>query len=306
MLRNKLLSLTIVGLFFFVSAGVTTSAYAYVKGIYITSSTASHTKRMHYLIKRAKAVGINTFVVDMYKPNKRYRKNIASVRRAGIRYVARIVIFPYGGTHSQVKSRALWEKRWRRAQYAIALGAKEIQLDYIRYKKTTRSSAQNAKNIYAVINFFRKKLRGTGVKLQIDIFGVAAHRPARTIGQDVRLFAPLLDSINPMVYPSHYEPYRHHAVRPYNTVFNSVKALRTQLHGYPHVKVYAYVELYNYRYPMNRATKIKYILAQLHAAKNAGANGWYAWSATNKYGLLFNILQSKTRYQHKAEKRKRR
>jgi len=276
-----------------------TNALAYVKGIYITQGTAQNTRRMQYLIKRSKAVGINTFVIDIYHPNRRYAKNIAMVRRAGLRYVARIVVFPYGATHGQIKNRSIWEKRWRRAQYAIKLGASEIQLDYIRYRKTTRPSDQNARNVYKVIQFFRNRLRGTGVKLQIDIFGVVAHRPTRTIGQNVKLFASSIHSINPMVYPSHYEPYRFYAVRPYATVFDSVSALRRQLVNHPHVKIYAYIELYNYRYPMSYATKVKYIRAQLRGVMNAGANGWYAWSARNKYNILFNILQSGKRYSHK-------
>ena len=267
-------------------------AYAFVKGIYITQSTAQHSRRMNYLIHQAKSVGIKTFVIDIYYPNKRYARNIAKVRANGIRYVARIVVFPYGAHHHQVKSRKYWQKRWRRAQYAISLGASAIQLDYIRYKPSVRSSPQNARNIYEVIKFFRHKMQGTGVKLQIDIFGVAAHKPAVRIGQNVPLFANSVDAICPMVYPSHYEPYRHHAVRPYSTVLKSVLALRQQLRGHPHVKVFAFIELYNYRYPMSRYAKIKYIKAQMQAARDGGANGWYAWSARNKYSLLFYVLRT--------------
>ncbi len=292
MLRTRFILLACIGIFI---AGIWAPALAvaYVKGIYITSSTAQITKRMKYLIKRSKVAGINTFVIDTYYPSKRFRKNIGLVRHAGIRYVARIVIFPYGGTHAQIKNRAIWEKRWRWAKYAIALGASEIQLDYIRYKKNTRPSAENAKNVYEVIKFFKRKMKGTGVKLQIDIFGIVATRPSKTIGQNVGMFAPLLNSINPMVYPSHYYPYRHHAVRPYSTVFNSVNGLRKQLANFPKVHIYAYLELFNFRYPMNYATKVKYIQAQIQGAMNGGANGWYAWSANNHYNILFNILQSR-------------
>lgn len=304
MARTRCILFLCIGIFFSGAFG-TTTAVAYVKGIYITQGTAQSTRKMQYLIKRSKAVGINTFVIDIYGRNKRYAKNIAMVRQAGIRYVARIVMFPYGGTHAQVKNKKIWEKRWRRAKYAISLGASEIQLDYIRYKKTTRPSTQNAQNIHKVIQFFEQRLRGTGVKLQIDIFGVVAHRPTRTIGQNVQVFAKSLHSINPMVYPSHYEPYRYHAVRPYSTVFESVSALRKQLENHSHVKVYAYVELFNYRYPMNYAKKVQYIRSQLQGAMNGGAHGWYAWSATNKYNILFNILQSSKRYTNKKRDSKR-
>ena len=247
---------------------------------------------MQYLIKRSKAVGINTFVIDVYGKNKKYTKNIAMVKRAGIRYVARVVVFPYGARHHQVKNRQIWEKRWKWAQYAVSLGADAIQLDYIRYHRKTAPSVNNEKNIYQVIKFFSKRLKGKGVKLQIDIFGVAAHRPTRTIGQNVQLFAPSLDAINPMVYPSHYEPYRYHAIRPYETVLASVKALKKQLINYPRVKVYAFIEISNYRYRMSYAAKQKYLQAQMNAAIRAGANGWYVWSANNHYKILFNLLDA--------------
>ena len=287
MFRNSLFVL----IFTVFSLSSVSVAQAYVKGIYVTSSTANHTRTMNYLVKQSKAAGINTFVVDVYGRSKRYAQNVRMFQRHGIRYVARVVVFPHGGTQAQVANKKIWENRWRRAQYAISLGAKEIQLDYIRFKASNYSSKQNAYKINKVIKFFKDRLRGTGVKLQIDIFGVAAHRPSKTIGQNIPLFAENIDAVNPMVYPSHYEPYRYHAVRPYKTVLDSVSALKRQLRHHPRVKVYAYIELYNYRYPMSRANKVKYILAQMQAAKNGGANGWYAWSARNKYSLLFSILK---------------
>lgn len=267
------------------------TAMAFERGIYITQSTAQNAKKMRYLIRESKASGINTFIIDAHYKNSRYKKNIRLVKRAGIRYVARIVVFPHGGTRAQVHSKRIWNKRLRLAKYAVSLGANAIQLDYIRYKSSQYPSKQNAKDIYKVIRYFRRHLNGSGVRLQIDIFGVAAHKPSRTIGQNIPMFANAVDAINPMVYPSHYEPFRYHAKRPYKTVLDSVKALRQQLRGYPNVKVNAYIELYNYRYPMSRYKKINYIKAQIQAAHDAGATGWYAWSARNKYALLFAILK---------------
>lgn len=294
MIRKKNILFVVVGLFVGGILGPTV-VMAYTKGIYITSGTARSDKKMDYMIKRAKRAGINTFVIDVYGRNKHYARNVAKVRKAGIRYVARVVMFPYGGKGSQVLNKKTWENRWRRAQYAISLGASAIQLDYIRYHRTQPASVQNEKNVYKVIKWFRHKLKGTGVKLQIDIFGVAAHRPTRTIGQNVVLFAPSLDAINPMVYPSHYHPARHHSERPYSTVLNSVSALKKQLQPYPHVKVYAFIEVFNYRYPMNYTKRAQYIKAQMQGAMNAGADGLYAWSANNHYKLLFNVLESERR-----------
>jgi len=292
---KRIVVLLICILSFSLSSLWTSTSFSYEKGIYITSGTAQSPKKIDYLIRRAKTVGITTFVVDVYGRNKTYANSIAKIKAAGIRYVARLVMFPYGAKGAQIKNQQIWANRWQRAQYAVSLGANAIQLDYIRYHRGTSPSAENERNVYQVIKFFRNKLRGTGVQLQIDIFGVAAHRPTRTIGQNAVLFAQSLDAINPMVYPSHYEPFRHHAVRPYSTVLNSVQALKKQLAGNPHVKVYAYLELFNYRYPMSYPTKVKYIQAQIQGAMNGGADGWYAWSANNHYNILFNLLGGKKR-----------
>ncbi len=266
--------------------------YAFDRGLYITAAKATHPEFVASLIKGAKASGIDTFVVDVEYKNTRYAKSIALIKQSGIKYVARLVIFPDGGTQKEVLSKPYWEKRWRRAMYAVGLGASAIQLDYIRYKHTVPTLDQNVKDIARVVDYFRQQAKANKVGLQIDIFGIAALKPSRTIGQDVALIAPHVDAINPMVYPSHYEPYKKHAIAPYKTVLESVVALKRQLKGHPEVKVNAYIELFNYRYPMSTATRFKYIEAQMQAAKDAGANGYYVWSANNRYNPLFQVLKT--------------
>lgn len=265
-------------------------AFAQVAGIYISQNTAQNTKKMNYLINQSKRVGINTFIIDTKHRNSTYARNVKMVRTNGIRFVSRVVIFPGGGTHAQVMNQGIWAKKLALAKYAVSLGAQSIQLDYIRYNVKGQSSPQKAHNIKRVIKYFRDNLP-SHVKLQIDIFGVAAHKPSNTIGQNVKLFAPYLNAICPMVYPSHYEPFRYHATRPYNTVLKSVSALKRQLGRGSKVRVYAYIELYNYRYPMSRAQRMSYTRAQIQAAKDAGANGYYVWSARNQYDILFDVLK---------------
>lgn len=272
------------------------SANAWVRGIYLTQYTAQVTKTVKRYIQQAQATGIDTFVIDYYHRSRKLRQNIALIKQNHIHYVARIVMFPHGALHSQVISQKYLHKRYRQIMRAVSLGAEEIQLDYIRYKKSQRPSKQNARNIYQIIKHVRHMLQGKGVKLQIDIFGVAAHSESVYIGQNVPLFASELDAICPMVYPSHYEPFRYHATRPYQTVYDSLVALRKQLRNFPNVKIYAYIELYNYRYPLSRQNKIKYILAEMRAVRDAHADGWYAWSARNKYSLLFAILRGRPQY----------
>lgn len=266
-------------------------AGAYVVGIYISQSTAQNAKAMDDLIAQSKRAGVNTFVIDTETRNTSYANNVKKVTNNGIRFVSRITMFPGGGSHAQITDKAIWNKKMSLANYAISLGASEIQLDYIRYAAKGLASHEKAHNVKAVIKYFRDNLP-KNVKLQIDILGIAAHKPSITIGQNVALFAPYLDAICPMVYPSHYEPFLHHATRPYNTVLASVSALKKQLKDYPNVNIYAYLEIFNYRYPMSREKRMSYARAQIQAAKDAGAQGYYIWSARNQYGVLFDVLRS--------------
>lgn len=270
-------------------------SYAWEQGIYITQSTIENKKSLNYLIAKSKQVGINTFVIDFKHLSSAYKKNIELVKKNNIKYVARIVIFPHGGTYAQVRSKAYWAQKYQLAEQAIALGAQEIQLDYIRYSSATRASKQNALDIYQIIKWFKRNLAARNIPLQIDVFGETSFDDSMHIGQDVKLFADSIDALCPMVYPSHYEPYRTYAVRPYFIVLSSLQALRAQLGGHLPFKLYPYIELYNYRYPMSRAQKLNYIHEQLRAVADSGADGWYAWSPTNKYNNLFMVLLDKNK-----------
>lgn len=273
--------------------GFVNQAMAFNRGIYLTQETAQNKTKMANFIAQAKKYDIDTFVVDVNVPSKGYAASIANILQNGIHYVARIVIFPHGGSHAQVTNQAIWEKRLKLAKYAVGLGASAIQLDYIRYRSENPASPAKAQRVATVVKYFKNQLASSHAKLQMDIFGIAADRPAHTIGHDVSVLAPFVNAFCPMVYPSHYEPFRAHAVRPYETVFNSVTALKKQLAGHPDVSVYAYLELFNYRFPLSASEKMKYIIAEMKAAHDSGANGWYVWSATNYYGPLWRVLANK-------------
>jgi hypothetical protein len=276
-------------LFFLFQANI---AMAMMKGIYISQATMENPSQVKYLISRAKKVGIHTFVVDLERTSPAYIKSIKMIKESGISYVARIIIFPSnGGRAEQVRSEAYWEKRYKLAQKALSLGADQIQLDYIRYNPKQGGSAQNAQDIFKIISWFKSKV---GVPLQVDVFGVASFGPSKYIGQDIVLFSKAVDAVCPMVYPSHFEPYKVHAVTPYETVYKSLASIRKQFGNKPlPFKLIPYIELSNYRYPLSREKKLNYIYAQIQAAENANADGWYVWSPQNHYDNLFQVLETR-------------
>lgn len=287
-LRLAFLASALLILFFSLSSIVNAGL---IKGIYITQTTLENSSYLNYLIGRAKKVGIHTFVVDLDKPSSLYKKNIALLAANNIHYVARIVIFPGGGTPQQINSQAYLDKKLHLIKTAESYGAQQIQLDYIRYSSKQPPSAKNAEDILRIIKWFKTN---TKVPLQIDVFGISSFGPSKYIGQDIKLFSSAVDVICPMVYPSHYEPYKVHAVKPYDTVYNSLMAIRKQFNNKPlPFKLYPYIELSNYRYPLSHSKKLAYIYAQIQAAEKADADGFYVWSPHNLYDTLFQVLENK-------------
>jgi hypothetical protein len=264
------------------------------KGIYLTQGTMEDTPYLSYLIHHAKAVGINTFIIDFEKPNARYRNNVDLIKQAGITFVARIVMFPGGGTPAQIRNPAVWQKNYALVKQAVDWGAQQIQLDYIRYNSAQPGSAQNAKDVHQIIKWYKARLAAQKIPLQLDIFGIASFGPSIYIGQDIKLFSTTADVICPMLYPSHFEPYKKHAVTPYDTIFKALTALKDQFPDQKALpfKLYPYIELSNYRYRLSPTQRLAYIAAQIRAAEDAGADGWYVWSPHNQYDTLFHVLEN--------------
>jgi hypothetical protein len=264
-----------------------------VKGIYLQRLTVEDTSRLRDLIDRAKRAGINTFVVDLSRRSK-YAEAIETIQAAGLRYVPRITIFPDGARPDQIDDRALLERRWRSIEHGLKLGATDIQLDYIRFSSRNIASPENARKVLDVIRFFRQRVQQRGARLQIDTFGEVSYGPSTRIGQDMRLFAPELDAVCPMLYPSHFEPYQETAKAPYETVHAAILALERQIEARP-IPIYPYIEHFNYRYRMTDAERALYFEAQLEAVLNSSAQGFYVWSVGNHYDIPFAVLEQRAR-----------
>lgn len=271
---------------------VTNAAYASVKGIYVTQWNFENTNFLNYLIKRAKAAGIDTFVVDLELPSKRYSQNLQLLDDNDIKYVARIIMFPDGGKPEQIENPERWQRKYKLVKQAVDWGAEEIQLDYIRYSSKQKPSPDNAKRIHTIIQWYKNKLAEQDIPLQIDVFGIASYGESKYIGQNIKLFSQSVDAVCPMVYPSHYTPFEHHFKTPYETVYHSLTQIQKQFDDKMPIKMYAYIELSNYHFRMSREKTLEYIKAQLRAVDEADADGWYAWSPHNRYDNLFNILEA--------------
>lgn len=279
----------------FVIFSITSSVQAWDKGIYLTQYMLEKPDKLDYLLREAKATGINTFVVDHDYFSSHYAPAIAKVKAAGIKVVTRIVVFSDGGNAQQVRSQARWEDKYKLVNEAIKAGTDTVQLDYIRYSSKEPANPQHAKDVYQVIKWFKTKINGQNVPMEIDIFGEVSYYPSMHIGQDLKLFADSVDGVNPMVYPSHFWPYQKYSAEPYKTVNNSLNALVGHFDGKPPFKVHAFIEAANYHYikKTSNSDKQKYLLQQIRAVEDAkGVSGWYVWSANNVYENLFQVLKN--------------
>jgi hypothetical protein len=291
-MKSFWMKLILVGLFGF---SMLPQAYAWDKGIYLTQYTLEKTDKLKHFIEEAKATGINTFVVDREYKSSHYAKNIAMLKEAGFKVVARVIVFPDGGKPEHVLSEAYWAQRYAQMDAAIKAGVDAIQLDYIRYSSKMPANPKHAHDIYKIIKYYKEKLAARNIPMQIDIFGEVSYYPSMHIGQDIQLFADSVDSVNPMVYPSHFWPYEKYSVEPYKTVNNSLNALAEQFEDKPPFKIHAFIEGTNYHYlkKTTDAQKQKYLLAEIRAVEDAkNAAGWYVWSANNQYDNLFAVLRN--------------
>lgn len=282
-----------------ITIGLISSAHAWDKGIYLTQYMLEKPDKIDYFIKESKATGINTFVIDHDYFSSHYAPAVAKVKAAGIKVVARIVVFTDGGNYKQVHSQAHWEEIYKYITDAIKAGVSTIQLDYIRYSSKLPADPQHAKDVYQVIKWFKTKINAEHVPMEIDIFGEVSYYPSLHIGQDLKMFSDSVDGVNPMVYPSHFWPFQKYSAEPYKTVNNSLNALVSQFDGKTPFKVHAFIEAANFHYlkKTSNVDKQKYLLQEIRAVEDAkGVSGWYVWSANNVYDNLFQVLKNnKTR-----------
>lgn len=259
------------------------------RGLFISLGTLLDTEKLDGLIRLACAFGVESFVVDVGGAPAVRQRALGRIRDAGIDYVPRVLVFPGGGSDSRVKDFAYWEARSDLIASVLDEGAPRVQLDYVRYESRGVPDPQHSMNILHVVRYLGGRIHERGARFEIDVFGEATGGPSHLIGQDLRLLGPYVDAVCPMAYPSHYRPYEETWKIPYEVVERSVRGAK-RLMGPEGPPVRAYVEMFNARRFLPEPERATYIRRQVQGAIAGGAVGWYAWSVTNSYGLLFDLL----------------
>jgi hypothetical protein len=186
--------------------------------------------------------------------------------------------------------RRVWKYNVDIAEQAAKLGFDEIQFDYVRFPSDgdlsqIRYPGRHAQPMGWTIPMFakyaRQRLKPLGVRISVDVFGLAATRNLG-IGQFPRRIAPYVDAIYPMVYPSHYVSGEYNIInpdsRPGTTVAYSLRDFRTAVQGRA-TKLIPWLQDFSLR----RTYTLTDVQDQIQAARLEHTKGFMLWNASGLY-----------------------
>ncbi|MEI7942140.1 MAG: putative glycoside hydrolase, partial [Candidatus Riflemargulisbacteria bacterium] len=192
-------------------------------------------------------------------------------------------------------------------ELAIAAGADDIQLDYIRFPSDgdvsniiAKHNKLKQKRYKAVDNYLKEIVKITdkkNISFSADIFGIVLWDNPQTnsiIGQYTLTFMRYADVICPMLYPSHFNPGFDGIAKPGENPYlfmdkGCKKFTNSNTKDQYYVKVVPWIQAFNYMSPNFNE---KYIQDQIRACLDNKMDGIFAWNAGNDYTVFFNSLKS--------------
>ncbi len=254
------------------------------------------------------------------------RRMLRKIEEAGVYPIARITAFKDPLLASKKRSLMLRTTDGRRKsrwispfstvarQYlhdisreAAALGFPAVQWDYVRFPVTRKTEADTKMNAYVgsegrsrsgIIRQFllesRAVLAPLGVKVQADVFAQSILvRDDVGIGQHWESFVDVVDSVVPMMYPSHYAPgalgYRNPNAHPYPVIRRSLRWATGRSAEVPGAgKTIPFLQAFTRGAPEYGKVEIR---DQIRAAKDAGIDEWFLWHPGSQYSRrTFRLL----------------
>jgi hypothetical protein len=173
---------------------------------------------------------------------------------------------------------------------AAKAGFDEIQFDYVRFpsdgpveQAVYPGAADEPKGwtIARFLHYASKRLRPLGVRVSADVFGLSATRDIG-VGQVPARIAKYVDTIYPMVYPSHYSSgefnFDDPNAVPGQTVAESLADFRRQLRG-TKARLIPWLQDFS----LGRTYTPADVQAQIQAARDGGSPGFLLWNAAGVY-----------------------
>lgn len=171
---------------------------------------------------------------------------------------------------------------------ATKLGVDEILYDYVRRPDGPLSSMRlpglrgtAERSIAAFLEESRAALTGTDALLGASVFGIAATRP-HEIAQDIPAIARVVDYISPMVYPSHWGPGEYGVSDPNGNPYAITRRSLTdfvRLTRGTGARVVPWLQDFS----LGRTYGTAEVVAQIRAARDAGADEFLLWDASVTY-----------------------
>ncbi len=184
----------------------------------------------------------------------------------------------------------VWKYNVDIAEAAAWAGFDEVMFDYVRFPSDGDLSAMvfkhevkepKANTVVRFVKYARDRLHPLGVRISAAVFGLSATRDLG-IGQRPRKLGRYLDSIYPMVYPSHYSPGEYNIPNPDGdpgrTVAFSLRDFREKLRGRA-AKVVPWLQDFSIQHTYTLVE----IQAQVDSARRTKSAGYLLWNASGIY-----------------------
>ena len=181
----------------------------------------------------------------------------------------------------------------------VAAGVDEVNIDYIRYPteyaqwRIGLTREEKVERIEKFVQMARRTIDeyGPQTKLGLSTYAILGWHydiNVKALGQDIVRFAPLVDVISPMAYPStfkvgsYYNPSVHPRSRPYYLIYRTLQGYAEVL-GEEHAhKLRPWIQAY-YMTKQN-------LRDEMDAVFDAGACGFTFWSAGSHYDHVYEVL----------------
>jgi len=186
--------------------------------------------------------------------------------------------------------RRVWDYNIEIAKAAAQRGFDEIQFDYVRFPSDgdVENAVYRGKvneglgwTIARFVQYASKQLKPLGVRVSVDMFGLAATHDLG-IGQVPRRVAKFVDAIYPMVYPSHYSSGEYNlpdpSGSPGTTVAASLRDYRRQMRG-TKAQLIPWLEDFS----LGRTRTADEVRAQIEAARSYRTRGFLLWNPSGVY-----------------------
>ena len=248
------------------------------------------------------------------KPYYRARRLAARVHAKGVYLIGRLVTFEdpilsqarpdmairrrdgsvwtndVGLGWSNPYDKRVWDYNLEIAKAAVRAGFDEIQFDYVRFPSDgdVENAVYRGKvnedmgwTIARFVQYASKQLKPLGVRVSVDVFGLAATHDLG-IGQVPKRLARFVDAIYPMVYPSHYNPGEYNlpdpSGTPGTTVAASLQDFRRAMRGSKALLI-PWLEDFS----LGRTRTPDEVRAQIQAARDYRARGFLLWNPSGVY-----------------------